>query len=156
MKSDLMAMFSNFYAGNLDIYRLNIALLTLITKEPDGFVMKKFRPISLLNCVFKIFTNVLTNRLGLVMNRLISNNRSTFIKGRYILESVITAHELIHSVVKYEDQGVVLKLYYEKALIDQTKILSITFLGLEVLMKDGYNGFGKLLTRGLLGSNSTT
>lgn len=67
------------------------------------------------------FTEVLTNRLALVMNRLISCNQSAFIKSRYILESVATAHELIHSVVKSEDKDIVLKLDYEKAFdrVDQ-------------------------------------
>lgn len=110
-----MAMFLDFHAGTLDIYRLNFAMLTLIPKEPDATVMKKFRLISLLNCVFKIFTKVLTNRLGLIMNRLVSSNQSAFIKGRYILESVVTSHEVIHSIVKSGSKGVVLKLDYEKA-----------------------------------------
>lgn len=61
------------------------------------------------------FTKVLTNRLGIVMNRLISCNQSAFIEGRYILESVVTAHELIHTVVRSDSKGVVLKLDYEKA-----------------------------------------
>lgn len=108
-------MFSDFYLGKLDIYRLSFAMITLIPKEPDAIVLKKFRPISLLNCVFKIFTKVLTNRLGAVKNRLVSNNQSAFIKGRYILESVVIAREVIHSIVKSSNKGVVLKLYYEKA-----------------------------------------
>jgi retron-type reverse transcriptase len=57
---------------------------------------------------------VLANRINLVAGRLISNNQSAFIKGRYILESVVTAHEVIHSVNKSSCSGVVLKLHYEK------------------------------------------
>jgi hypothetical protein len=32
------------------------------------------------------------------MSRLISLNQSAFIKDRYILESVVTAHEVLHFV----------------------------------------------------------
>lgn len=60
--------------------------------------MNKFRPISLLNCCFKIFTQVLTNRLALIIGRLISDFQSAFVRGRYILESVVTAHEIVHVV----------------------------------------------------------
>ena len=79
-----MALFRDWFANKLDIYRLNFAMITLIPKEDDARVMKKFRPISLLNCGFKIFTNVLTNRLGRIVSRLISNCQSAFIRGRYI------------------------------------------------------------------------
>jgi hypothetical protein len=74
-------MFANLYEGKLDIYRLNIALLTIIPKEKDARTMNKFRPISLLNCSYKIFTKVLTNRIGKVAHRLIASNQITFIKG---------------------------------------------------------------------------
>lgn len=48
-------------------------------------------------------------------NRLIFPNQTAFIKGRYILESVALAHEVIHEVKKSGSQGLVLKLDYEKA-----------------------------------------
>jgi hypothetical protein len=101
VKTDIMDLFTDFYEGNLDIFRLNFAILSLIPKEPDATSMKKFRRISLLNCIFlKLRTKVLTNRLGLVLDFLIAPNQTAFIKGRYILESVVTAHEVLHSDVQ--------------------------------------------------------
>ena len=93
-----MHLFEAWFRDELDIYRLNFAMVTLIPKEDNARSMKKFRPISLLNCSFKIFTKVLINRLATIVNRLISNCQSAFIKGRFILESVVTAHEVIHEV----------------------------------------------------------
>jgi hypothetical protein len=49
------------------------------------------------------------------MNFLISPNQTAFIKGRYILESVVSAHEVIHSVSHGKQKGSILKLDYEKA-----------------------------------------
>jgi hypothetical protein len=91
-------MFKDFSSGNLDLYRLNFALITIIPKEKDARTMNKFRPISLLNCSYKIFTKVLTNRISGIADRLVASNQTTFIKGRYILESVVTVHEVLHSV----------------------------------------------------------
>lgn len=45
--------------------------------------MKQFRPTSLLNCSFKMFSELLTLSLGKVAQRLVANNQTTFIKGRY-------------------------------------------------------------------------
>ena len=92
-----------------------IPVIALIPKEPDATSIKKFRPISLLNCSFKIFTKVLTNRLNAVLNRLIASNQYAFLKGRFILESVVTAHEILHPVHSSGQSGLVLKLDYEKA-----------------------------------------
>jgi hypothetical protein len=41
--------------------------------------------------------------------------QSAFIRGRYILESIVVAHELLHSVNKSKEPGVIIKLDYEKA-----------------------------------------
>jgi hypothetical protein len=76
--------------------------------------MKKYRPISLCNCSFKIFSKVLTLRLEKIANRLISPQQIAFIGGRYILESVVVAHEVVHSIHKGIKPGVILKLDYEK------------------------------------------
>jgi hypothetical protein len=68
VKDDIMAIFADFHSGKLDIYRLNFAMLSLIPKEVDAKEIKKFRHISLLNCIFKLFTKVITNRLGSLLH----------------------------------------------------------------------------------------
>jgi len=76
--------------------RLNFAMISLIPKVDESRSMKNFRPISLINYSFKVFSKVLALRLGKIMNRLISPQQSAFIQGRYILESIVIAHELVH------------------------------------------------------------
>jgi hypothetical protein len=91
-------------------------MITLIPKEPEAKTLKKFRPISLINCSFKIFgKKMLNNRLIGLAHRLIASNQTAFIKGRYILESVVAAHEIIHDVHRNKEEGIMLKLDYEKA-----------------------------------------
>jgi hypothetical protein len=57
----------------------------------------------------------MTNRVSPIGNRIIAKNQTAFIKSRYILESVVAAHEVIHDVHSKKQSGLVLKLYYEKA-----------------------------------------
>jgi hypothetical protein len=68
-----------------------------------------------LNYSFKIFSKVLTIRLENVSQRLVPKEQSAFIRGRYILESMVIAHEIIHFIHKSKEPGVIHKLYYEKA-----------------------------------------
>jgi hypothetical protein len=110
-----MAMVNDWNEGNLDLFRLNFSLLTLIPKETDVVTIHKFRPIALTNCSFKIFSKCATNRLGVISEELISPNQTTFIKGIYILESVVSAHEVIHDAVHKGQSEFIFKLDYEKA-----------------------------------------
>jgi hypothetical protein len=63
IKGDLINLVQTFHGGKLDLFRINFATLTLIPKIDDATEMKNFRPISLLNCIFKIFGKLLTSRL---------------------------------------------------------------------------------------------
>jgi hypothetical protein len=110
IKDDFLAMVDDWNKGNLDLFRLNFSLLTLIPKEDDAVTIHKFRPIALTNCSFKIFSKCATNRLTSVCNSLISPNQTAFLKGRFILESVVAAHEIIHEVAHSDQAGFVFKL----------------------------------------------
>jgi hypothetical protein len=126
-------MFKDFQCGPLDLFRLNFAMLTLIPKVDNASKMKQFKPISLLNCSFKMFSKLLSLRLEKVCQRLVANEQSAFIRGRYILESVVVAHEVVHSVHKSKEPGVIIKLDYEK-VYDR---VNIDFL-LEILTTKGF------------------
>lgn len=83
-------MFEDFHKGELDLYRLNFSLITLIPKVGEANDMKLFRPNSPLNCSF----------VCPVVQRIVNKSQSAFIKGRYTLESVVVAHEVVHSIHK--------------------------------------------------------
>jgi hypothetical protein len=63
LKEDICSMVQDFYDNKMDLFRLNFATLTLISKVEEAMDMKNFRTISLLNCSFKIFSKLLTIRL---------------------------------------------------------------------------------------------
>jgi hypothetical protein len=86
-----------------------------------------------------------------VDDRIIASNQTTFIKGRYILESVVTAHAILHSVHQSKKKGFILKLDYEKAY-DK---VNWQFL-LEILEKRGFGPkwigwIKRILARGFVG-----
>ena len=56
VKIDLHAMLNDFHDGNLNIARLKYGIITLVPKYKDAKQIQKFRPICLLNVVFKFFT----------------------------------------------------------------------------------------------------
>jgi hypothetical protein len=74
IKKDLMTLMIGFEKGNIRIDRLNFAMSVLISKGEDARTLKKYIPISLINCSFKIFSKVLDNRTEALCGRLLALN----------------------------------------------------------------------------------
>lgn len=54
-----------------------------------------FRPISLLNVVYKIVIEIFTIRLNFVLNDLVDIARPGFIKERFILDGIVSIQEFV-------------------------------------------------------------
>jgi hypothetical protein len=117
IRTKFMALVKGFEKGEINIARSNYAMIILISKEEEATTLKKFRPISLINCSLKVFSKAMNNRLESISDRLLGPNQTTFIKGRYILESVVAAHEIIHETVKIRRMEWCLSLIMKKLMI---------------------------------------
>ena len=96
IKQDLIAaIHSVCHSGNL-LRSVNETPITLIPKVQSPFLVSQFRPISLCNVVYKIFSKILVNRMKPFLKHCISLNQSTFIHGRQIIDNVVIAHESVH------------------------------------------------------------
>jgi hypothetical protein len=93
---------------------------------------------------------VLANRIGGVIDRLIASNQTAFIKCRYILESVITTHEVIHSVHQRNQKGFILKLDYEKVYDKVNWEFLLDILAKRDLVVNGLDGLRLTYVEGLL------
>jgi hypothetical protein len=71
------------------IDRLDYGVVTLVAKGVDADKIQKYRPICLLQVLFKIFTKTLTVRVTPVMEKLLSQCQTAFIKGGYITDGVM-------------------------------------------------------------------
>jgi hypothetical protein len=86
-----------------------------LPKVKDAERIQQFRPICLLNCIYKWVTKVLTIRLEKIVDKLILANQTTFMKGRNIMTGIMTLHEILHETKRSGVVGIVLKLDFEKA-----------------------------------------
>ena len=96
--------------------------------------IKQLRPICLLNVIYKIITKVLTIRLSKIAERIISKNQMAFTPGRNILDGVVILQEVLHKLRVKKEQGIVLKLDFEKVY----DMVDWSFLE-EVLIRKGFS-----------------
>jgi hypothetical protein len=108
-------MFSDLHAGVLDISRINYGVITLLPKVSDAEKIQQYRPICLLNCLYKWVTKVFTVMLEKIDDNLILQNQTAFMKGRNIMSGIMALHEILHETKKSGEVGIVLKLDFEKA-----------------------------------------
>ena len=95
LKIDLLHLFHDFYNGKLDLSRLNYGILSLLPKTSDANKIQMYRPICLINVLFKLITKVINNRTVMVADKAVAPVQTAFIKGRFILDGVIILHEAL-------------------------------------------------------------
>ena len=86
-----------YKTGQLSVSQKRGIVKLIPKKDAEPYYVKNWRPISLLNCDYKLATKAVANRLKQVLPNLIDNDQTGFLKGRFIGENV----RLIDSVVSF-------------------------------------------------------
>jgi hypothetical protein len=84
IKEDIYELCFDFFSGRVDIQAINSSFITLVPKVNSPTGVNDFSPISLINCIVKIITKLLGERLQYVVIPLIHQNQYAFIKSRTI------------------------------------------------------------------------
>ena len=123
MKDDVMSFLREFYEYGKFVKSLNANFLVLIPKKTGAKDLRDFRPISLLESLYKWLAKVLANRL----KKVVSKAQGAFVEGRQILDAVLIANEAIDSVLKNNENGIMCKLDIEKAYdnVDWSFLLTV-------------------------------
>ena len=109
------ALNHSFETGMLSISQRRGIVKLIPKKDADLKLIKNWRPITLLNCDYKIATKAIASRINTLLPNLISDDQTGFVKNRFIGENI----RLIDSVMKFSTSwnipGLLLFLDFEKA-----------------------------------------
>jgi hypothetical protein len=115
VKPLILQLLNGFALGVLDISWLKFGILSLIPKVAGADDIRQFRPIALINVIFKLVSKAYAIRLSPIAHRVISTSQTAFIKGRLIHEGAPALHEIVHKLKVKKTRAVILKLDFEKA-----------------------------------------
>ena len=105
---------------------LNTTILTLIPKKEQISHSNKFRPIALCNVIYKLIAKVLPLYLKPLLTSILSLEQLRYVEGREIMDSVILAHEVIHSLKSSCTPGMLVKLDLSKSFDKLSWVMSLT------------------------------
>jgi len=115
VKGPYMEMLEETLVKGIMPHSMRQSVISLIYKKGDKTNIKNYRPISLSNYDYKILAFVLAKRIQSVIEKLIHENQSGYIKGRFIGLN----NRLIHDIFEYCEEnnvpGAIICLDYEKA-----------------------------------------
>ena len=72
------------------------SFITLIPKINNPEYISQYRPISLSNVLYRIFSKVLANKLKKVLPHLVLEQQSDFVKDKLIFDNTMVAFEILH------------------------------------------------------------
>ena len=104
-----------YIKGELSITQRE-GIITCIPKESkDRTLLTNYRPISLLNCVYKIASGAISNRIKRTLDKLISRDQTGFISGRYLGENTRLLYDIMQHADQYDLPGLILLVDFAKA-----------------------------------------
>ena len=105
----------SFEIGQLPTSQRRGIIKLIPKKDADPNLIKNWRPLTLLNCDYKIASKAIANRIKTVLPELISDDQSGFIKNRCISDNIRTIDSVIQYTANKNIPGLLLFLDFEKA-----------------------------------------
>ncbi|CAM8923331.1 unnamed protein product [Rhodiola kirilowii] len=116
IKEDLHDAVQVFFEGLQLPKIISSTNIVLIPKVPKAGSFDQVRPISLCNFIHKILSRILNSRLTNILKRVISQEQSGFLEGRYIHDCIGVAHDMVRDInVKSFGGNIMMKIDMSKA-----------------------------------------
>ena len=104
-----------YHTGTLSVTQKQGLITCLPKPNKSRHYLKNWRPISLLNAIYKLASSVIANRLKLTLDKLINGDQKGFISGRFIGENVRLMYDILFETKNQDIPGMILSIDFEKA-----------------------------------------
>ncbi len=92
------------------------AYISIIPKEgKDKMECSNYRPISVLNQDYRLFTSILARRLEIILSDIIHQDQTGFIKQRQTQDNIRHTLHIMQNIIKKQVEAIILGLDAEKA-----------------------------------------
>ena len=111
----LRALNEGFRKGSFSCTQREGVIICLPKPDKDREFVKNWRPITLLNTVYKIASAAIANRIKSVLESLLNEDQTGFVKNRFIGDNIRLIYDTINYLTCSNSPGLLLCLDFEKA-----------------------------------------
>nr|GEV79950.1 RNA-directed DNA polymerase, eukaryota [Tanacetum cinerariifolium] len=104
-----------FFSKGIFPIGCNASFIALIPKVLDAKFVSDYRPISLIGCIYKVVTKVLSNRLAPIISDLVSDTQSAFVPNKQILDGPFILSVVMSWCKRKKKQAMFFKVDFAKA-----------------------------------------
>ncbi len=95
---------------------LRFGIVNFIPKgSKDQRHLANWRPLTLLNTLYKLISSILAERLKKVLNRLLGPHQKAYIPNRFISEATKNCYDTIKQAIRTNNPGIAVLVNFEKA-----------------------------------------
>ena len=105
----------SYEKGKLSISQRSGIVKLVPKKDAELNLIKNWRPLTLLNCDYKMATKAIASYMKTLLPKLISNDQTGFIKDRFIGEIIRSIDSIMKYTAAKRILGLLLILDFEKA-----------------------------------------
>ena len=106
---------TGYFKGQLSTTQRQGIIICIPKQNKPKHFIENWRPISLLNVIYKIASGTIANRLKTVLNKLVNKDQTGFLAGRYIGENIRLIYDLMHYTEKNNIPGLLFIIDFQKA-----------------------------------------
>lgn len=115
VKQDILDVVEDSRRFKTVLKDFNASFIAFIPKQEKAMTPDRFKPVALCNVVYKIISKVIANRLKPLLPALVSEEQTSYVEGRQILNNIIQAHEMVHSLKSIKQAGMIIHLDLAKS-----------------------------------------
>lgn len=116
IEDDVMGIFKELHTSGKFVRSLNSTFLVLVLgpKKKGSKKFKEFRPIRLVDCIYKLIAKILAMRLSRVLGEVIGECQYAFVEGRQIIDAAMAANKAVDDLMARSKDGLLCKLDMKK------------------------------------------
>lgn len=104
-----------YKSGSLSVTQKQ-GIITCIPKpNKSRHLLKNWRPISLLNVIYKLASSVIANRIKTVLDSIVHEDQKGFISGRFIGENIRLIYDILFETKQQNIPGLLLSIDFQQA-----------------------------------------